>query len=596
MEGLTNKLTLAEIDQRITRSAVEAVIEIGYYLKQIRDRKLYLEAGCKDVYEYAEKQYGYSRSTTSRNMNRNDRFSVGGNSPELAEEYRLYSKSQLQEMLSLEGGQLKEVKPDMTVKQIREMKPKRKKAMSEEQDVAIENPVHRFKDDLEAYGWSWNETVKEYLKKGYESNENEREIEVLGKAVVVLKQDDITVFMGKGGPVLFEVENARLAKEFEFYSKQNPPVATSHRSEKCIHRPDYFCSLEDEGKLISGDGVNCIGKCCWNCPKHGHCKLECLSSAERPVLSALGFSKTVRPESSLITTPGCGDGKFDCSSCHRECDIRQEECYCIHAPMGNPYPCTIIEKGLESLEFAADGCQFLNPDLAEHRAGDREPVPCCEKCGGKDDCPSACDRVKKAIATSHKNLAAETQQKETERCENAAEPVGEEMYTPQYFLEEQKARLNEILALGEDEVKSLPRKMVERQKTIVAALAAMVCDLEEMKGLEKPEQPELPVFKNNDQRKAFIDSYMDWPIWIETKQTGERYYRYDLHDGVSFVVKVYYHECFDYGLPVGTKYEDRFKAGFGSEEYYLVMEEKFFKDCLVSKSTLIDYLKGVQKK
>lgn len=93
MEEITRDLTLAEIDQCITRSAVEAVIEIGYYLKQIRDRKLYLEAGCKDVYEYAEKQYGYSQSTTSRNMNRNDKFSVGGNSPELAEEYRLYSKS-----------------------------------------------------------------------------------------------------------------------------------------------------------------------------------------------------------------------------------------------------------------------------------------------------------------------------------------------------------------------------------------------------------------------------------------------------------------------------------------------------------------------
>ena len=49
MEELTMDLTLSEIDQRLTRSAVEAVIEIGYYLKQIRDRKLYLEAGCKDV-------------------------------------------------------------------------------------------------------------------------------------------------------------------------------------------------------------------------------------------------------------------------------------------------------------------------------------------------------------------------------------------------------------------------------------------------------------------------------------------------------------------------------------------------------------------
>lgn len=589
MEEITRDLTLAEIDQCITRSAVEAVIEIGYYLKQIRDRKLYLEAGCKDVYEYAEKQYGYSQSTTSRNMNRNDKFSVGGNSPELAEEYRLYSKSQLQEMLSLEDGQLKEVKPEMTVKQIREMKPKKKKAEPEKKEEPVKETVRRFKDDLEAYGWQWNTTVKEYLENGYENSRNEVEIQVLGETVVVQKQDDITVFMKKGGSVLFEVENARLAKEFEYWHR---PVATSHRSEKCIHRPECFCFLEDEHKLIPGDGVDCNEKCCWNCWKHGECKLECTSSASRPdpqpePVSALGFTRTVRPEGSLIDIVGCGDGKYDCFSCHRDCGLRQQECYCVHAQMGNPYPCTIVRGGLEQLRTVPEGCQFLNLDIAYHRAGDGEPVPCCEKCDYRESCDSACDRVKIALATSHKD-AAEVQHEEPECCDDAAE-----VYTPRYFLEEQKARLDEILALGEDDVKSLPRKMVERQKTIVAALAAMVCDLEEP---EKPEQPELPILKNNDQRKAFIDSYMDWPIWIETKQTGERYYRYDLQDGVSFVVKVYYHKRFDYSLPAGTKYEDHFSTGFGSEEYYIVMEGKFFKNCLVNKSALIDYLKEVQKK
>lgn len=42
--------------------------------------------------------------------------------------------------------------------------------------------------------------------------------------------------------------------------------------------------------------------------------------------------------------------------------------------------------------------------------------------------------------------------------------------------------------------------------------------------------PELPLLKNNDQRAAFIDAYETWPIWIETKETGERYYRYDLSE------------------------------------------------------------------
>ena len=114
----------------------------------------------------------------------------------------------------------------------------------------------------------------------------------------------------------------------------------------------------------------------------------------------------------------------------------------------------------------------------------------------------------------------------------------------------------------------LPPKMVERQKIIVAALASMVCDLENAEEICLPEQPELPILRNNKQREDFLDSFMDWPVWIDTKETGERYYRYDLPEGVSFVVKVYYHRCFDYNAPVGTKYEDRFTPGYGDTEFY----------------------------
>lgn len=119
---LGDTLTLEEIDQRVVKSTVEAVIEIGYYLKQIRDRELYKEAGCTDVYEYAKKQYGYDKSVTSRHMSCNDRFSVGGNSPVLAEEYAGYGKSQLQEMVSMPDAQISQVTPDMTVREIKEIK------------------------------------------------------------------------------------------------------------------------------------------------------------------------------------------------------------------------------------------------------------------------------------------------------------------------------------------------------------------------------------------------------------------------------------------------------------------------------------------
>lgn len=70
--------------------------------------------------------------------------------------------------------------------------------------------------------------------------------------------------------------------------------------------------------------------------------------------------------------------------------------------------------------------------------------------------------------------------------------TAEETYTPEYFLEEQKEKLNRILdAQKQGEV--LPEKVVQRQKIIVAALAAMVSEIEiaEMKKkTERLMQPE----------------------------------------------------------------------------------------------------------
>jgi hypothetical protein len=106
-------------------SAAQNVIAIGYYLKHIRDRQLYQEAGYESIWDYASDRFGLSKSTTSRYISRNDKFSKGGNSPVLDSRYQDFGKAQLQEMLSLNPEQLEQVTPDMTVAQIREMrKPK----------------------------------------------------------------------------------------------------------------------------------------------------------------------------------------------------------------------------------------------------------------------------------------------------------------------------------------------------------------------------------------------------------------------------------------------------------------------------------------
>ena len=121
-------------------------IAAGYYMKYIRDRELFREDGYESIWEFAEDNYGIKKSTASRWMAMNDKFSQGGNSPILAEEYRGFEKSQLQEMLYLDDKQIETVTPDMTVKEIREV---RKPEEPKKEERELKKP---------------DETDREYLK------------------------------------------------------------------------------------------------------------------------------------------------------------------------------------------------------------------------------------------------------------------------------------------------------------------------------------------------------------------------------------------------------------------------------------------------
>lgn len=103
-------------------TAARSFIAVGYYLKQVRDRELYREEGYKNIWEFAQAGYGISKSTASRFMAINDRFSQDGNSPLVKEEYRDFSRSQLQEMLYLTDDQLGQVNPEVPVLEIRQMR------------------------------------------------------------------------------------------------------------------------------------------------------------------------------------------------------------------------------------------------------------------------------------------------------------------------------------------------------------------------------------------------------------------------------------------------------------------------------------------
>jgi len=103
-------------------NTVAAFIAAGYWLKCIRDGSGYVKDGYQSIWECAETEFGLKISEASRAMSMNDKYSVDGNSPFVSAIYRQYNKSQLQEMLTMSDEQIEQVTPDMTIKDIREIK------------------------------------------------------------------------------------------------------------------------------------------------------------------------------------------------------------------------------------------------------------------------------------------------------------------------------------------------------------------------------------------------------------------------------------------------------------------------------------------
>ena len=240
--------------------------------------------------------------------------------------------------------------------------------------------------------------------------------------------------------------------------------AEKQHSGKCLHNPLYDCSMEDEDKTIPGTGEDCTHRCCWECPKHGDCRLECYASERRKYQTE--------------------DAK--------------------------------TEKELDS------------------------------------------------------------------------EPIEYDRHTLENMIQDAKEALN---LMSEHWKKSQPYTYAKYSMMIQAYEMFLLAHDASAQESEEVEQPELPVLKNNEQRAAFVDNYKSWPLWIETQETGERYYRYNLPDGTSFVVKTYHSMLYDYKAGIGM----RRKEGYGANEQYILEPGRFFRDCSANRSAMIEKLKELQK-
>lgn len=500
-------------------------VSIGFFLRRAKEQELYRAGGYESIHDMAKTEFGMARQTTDHCMAVNRKFSKDGDSPMLAGQYHGFSKSQLQEMLYLTDEQLETVAPEMTVREIRNVRKDSEPGEEQRMNVELKKPNRGQEEYL-------NQFAKFFIIQNFQWMRDDH----MNRAMLVDRSpEEIKTHLGNIRAWSFDV-----------------PEGVAN-----INLFDDYVQLWDE----RGD---CQGNFEW----------FYLAAAIQRMWNVVSLERAKeQQEKEKCSTSSMEQPKKEAAPTWKE-RCQKGEC-----PPGIP-DCIRQEWGA-SPEQQTAGCKE------------------CENCWTKwqrqqEILQRAESREEPPIQPENKSLGPDEKSKTVIDGEyQEVEEKAAEKYTPRYFLEEQKARLDEILAVERQEG-SLPAKMLERQKIIVGALAAMVSDLEleELKEQMQAEQPELPVLKNNDQRKAWLANYKDWGLWYEDDHIGVKYYKYDFGNGARLIAEVYEHSefCSAYLHLVGGPKAPAGSHGFGK----WTRHEKYSRHPN-SDTELVDFLKEIQK-
>lgn len=125
MEEITYRNGYQEYRQELRtelEKTSEGFVRIGYLLKIARDTDILKDSGYKDYLEFAQGEYGLDKSQVSRFVRINDRFSEGGSSDRLLEQYKGFGYAKLSIMLTMPEVITEELTPDLTKSEILEIK------------------------------------------------------------------------------------------------------------------------------------------------------------------------------------------------------------------------------------------------------------------------------------------------------------------------------------------------------------------------------------------------------------------------------------------------------------------------------------------
>ena len=560
-----------EIIRNKLQGMTQNFIGIGFYLRQIKETEGFRKDGYESIYEFAEDQYGIKRSTAIRWMQMNEKFSQGGYSPFLDSGYKNFGKSQLQEMLYLDSEQLEEVTPEMTVREIREIRtpdlepeeeegqlpgqmsvedfpevlPEQEEQPTEEPKVELQKPTEKVREYLDAFArrflkirWNW-----------FLENHQNRVMDVTTSPILIRQE----FCEGKDRTYYFEIgEETASINLFDDY------VQLWSGDHEYMGDFDWFylaAAIQSMWNVVSLEKVQQKTEeeqtneevCDVAQPENIDCK---------PDQSSCPPGQTSCPRENWGTSDEDQlQGWRECAACwnhykklheHDEEDPEEEN-------VGIEIPQDIMEEVTEPVEDYQEILEENEPVIVEQPEGIAIV-----------DVPSEPELYEEVSEKTDIDIAREENQKAQMYLEMLTEEFSQ----------------NDI--------------RVRKQKILVAALAGYIHDLDMvLNPPEEPEQPELPIFRNNDQRKEWLRNHRDWGVWYTDEHIGCTYYKYDFENGARLIAEEYESKYTDYVYYLHLINGPKVPRGKNGQTKWTI------HDCYTkypnSESELVEFLKWIQK-
>lgn len=560
-----------EIIRNKLQGMTQNFIGIGFYLRQIKETEGFQKDGYASVYEFAEDQYGIKRSTAIRWMQMNEKFSQGGYSPFLDSGYKDFGKSQLQEMLYLDSEQLEEVTPEMTVREIREI---RTPDSESEEQLPDQMSVEDFPEVLPEQEEQQTEEIKVELQKPTE--EVWEYLNAFARGFIKLRKN---WFLENYQNRVMDVTTSPILIRQEFCEGRS----RTHYFE--IREKSAFINLFDD--YIQVFSVNCdyLGdydwfylaaaiQSMWNVVaiEEAQQKNEEEQSSEEVCDVAQSENTDCKPEQS-----SCPPGQTSCSRQNwGTSDEDQLQGWRECAACWNHYK-KLYEHDEEISKEENVGIE-IPPDIMEEVT---EPV---------EDYQEIPEENEPVIVEQPEGIAIVDAPSEPELYEEVSEKTDIDIARE----ENQKAQMYLEMLTEEFSQNDI---RVRKQKILVAALAGYIHDLDMvLNPPEEPEQPELPKLKNNDQRKEWLRNYKDWGLWYHDDRIDVNYYKYDFEDGSRLIVTEYPKRKYywNFGEVKDSYYFHLLKKNkkyYGREKTY----DQQYVHTEDSETHLMEFLKNLQK-